>query len=71
MVLVKVTHGCSRFYVKTRKENNTYLIHQFIIGNAALIRLILTTIFVYVHQRVPRDGGECNQHILHHTGLFA
>ena len=22
-----------RFYVKTRKENNTYLIHQFIIRN--------------------------------------
>ena len=29
----------SRFYVKTRKENNTYLIHQFIIGNVEL-RLI-------------------------------
>ena len=29
----------SLFFVKTRKENNTYLIHQFIIGNVEL-RLI-------------------------------
>ena len=39
MILVKVTHGFSRFYVKTRKQNNTYPIHQFIIGNVEL-RLI-------------------------------
>ena len=36
MILVKVTHGFSRFYEKTRKENNTYLIHQFMIGNVEL-----------------------------------
>ena len=39
MILAKVLHGFSRFYVKTRKENNKYLIHQFIIGNVEL-RLI-------------------------------
>ena len=39
MILVKVTREFSQFYVKTRKENNTYLIHQFIIGNVEL-RLI-------------------------------
>ena len=33
MILVKVIHGFSRFFVKTRNENNIYLIHQFIIGN--------------------------------------
>ena len=36
MILVKTTHEFSRFYVKTRKENNTYLIHQFIIRNVEL-----------------------------------
>ena len=30
----------------------------------------LTTIFVYVHQRVRGGGRECNQHILHHTGYI-
>ena len=39
MILMKITHGFSRFYVKTRKENHTYLIHQFIIENVEL-RLI-------------------------------
>ena len=33
IILVKVAHELSRFYVKTRKENNTYLIHQCLIGN--------------------------------------
>ena len=39
MILQKAAHGFSCFYVKTRKENNTNLIHQFIIGNVEL-RLI-------------------------------
>ena len=39
MTLEKVTHGFSRFYVKKRKENNTYLIHQLKIGNVK-VRLI-------------------------------
>ena len=38
-ILMKVAHGFSLFYVKTRKENNIYLIHQSIIGNVEL-RLI-------------------------------
>ena len=44
MILVKVAHGFSRFYVKTWKENNIYLIHQFVIGNVEL-RLIEKRIF--------------------------
>ena len=39
MILEKVTHGFSRFDDKTRKENHTYHIHQFIIANVEL-RLI-------------------------------
>ena len=36
---VSETLGFPHFYVKTRKENNTYLIYQFIIENVEL-RLI-------------------------------